>query len=155
MFDVSFLALLLVCFGMNATDHPLSQDSAKLYNFLFKDPSGKAAVVFYATKNVSVVEQLPGYIKGSKVVNNCLVKTSDVDRALFHGAQDLILTHDVKKASTSSAVSLVISALWNTADRFGLSKYIQTESDLLNALAYGFAHSACLFVAEEQIKKLS
>lgn len=155
MFDVSLLALLALVFSVSASDHPVSQDAGKMYQFLTRDPAGKAAVVFYASKNVSVVEKLPGYIRDSKAINNCLVEGSDVDRALFHGAQDLVLTHDVKKASTSSAVSLLISVLWNTADRFGLSQYISTESDLLNALAYGFVHSACTFVAEEQLKKLS
>lgn len=155
MFDVLLLALLSLSFSINTADNPISKDIGKLYQFLVRDPSGKAATAFYVSKNVSVVEQLPRYIKDSKVINNGLMKKGDIDRALLHGAHDLVLTHDVRKSAKSSSVSLVLSVLWNTADRLGVSKYIYTESDLLNALVYGFVHSACLFAFDEQLKKLS
>jgi len=155
MFDVSLLALLALVFSVSASDNPMSKDAAKVYQFIMRDPVGKSAVAFYASKNVSVVEKLPGYIKDSSAINNKVIKASDVDRALFHATQELILTQNVKKASTSSGVSLALSALWNTAERLGLSNYITTESDLLNALAYGFVHSVCLFVTDEQLKKIS
>lgn len=155
MFDVSVLALLALAFSINATDHPLSKDAANVYQFIVRDSAGKGATAFYLSKNLSVVDQLPSYAKDSRVVNNCLVKKQDIDRALFHAAHELMVTQNIKQASASSGISLALSALWNTADKLGISKYVSTESDLLNALAYGFVHSACLFFADEQLKKLS
>ncbi len=155
MFKISLLALLLLVFSVHTMDNNLiAQDTIKLYHFITRDTSGRAALAFYTSKNISVVEKLPGYIKDSKVINNSIVKASDVDRAIYHGAHDFLLNNDIKEASTSSGVSLALSALWNTADRFGLSKYIYTDSDILNALVYGFIHSTCLFLTQEQLKKI-
>lgn len=155
MFDVYLLALLACVCGINATDHPMGQDAAKVYQFIVRDPAGKGATAFYLSKNISLVDQLPSYARDNRVINNCLVKKQDIDRALFHAAHEIMVTQNIKQASASSGISLVLSALWNTADKLGISKYVVTESDLLNALAYGFVHSACLFFADEQLKKLS
>jgi hypothetical protein len=154
MFDVYLLALLACISSINATDHPIKKDAAKIYEFFVRDASGKAATAFYLSKRYSVVDKLPPYAKDSKIINNSLVKKEDIDRAMFHGTHELLVTQDIKHASASSGISLVLSALWNTADHFGLSQYITTDSDELNALAYGFIHSICLLVAKEQIKKL-
>ena len=152
MFNLSLVALLLFCLGLNAMDHPAAKDTAHVYQFVTRNASGKAAVAFYASKRFSVTEQLPEYAKNSKVINNCVIRKEDIDRALFHAAHEMVVTQNVKQAATSSGISVALSAVWNTLDRMGISQYIKTDSNLLNALTYGFIHSACAYVVEEKLK---
>jgi hypothetical protein len=161
---LSLLAVLCVSAVLNAG---FGEDADRTYNLIVRDARGTAAAVYYVGQKVSVVDQLPGYVKNNPLANNTIIKKADVDRALLHVAANVtkraclhgdsrVLSEIAKDSAKDAAISLTLSALWNTADRMRLAGYFKLKSDsevanIMNSVAYGLIHGACRVVLDGYI----
>lgn len=167
---LSLLAVLCVSVGLNAG---FRNDANGAYNIIVNDARGTAAAVYYVGKKVSIVDQLPEYVKNNPLANNTIIKKADVDRALLHVAANFT-KRAVEAGSLSSermngvaidsakdaGISLVLSALWNAADKMRFAGYLKLKSDsetanVMNSVAYGLIHGACRVVLDAQLNKAS